>query len=621
MLLADPPTEQALSSRADRRRSLIHPVGVGFIAFIAYVLTSAPGLYYTDSGELAGAAATWGVAHAWTLLPWPSAILGLNILSAIIVAGAVGLFAVLVHEVVDASTDLGKWLIADTSALLLAFSSTLWAQATSIEVYGLHALLFIATLIFTHKSCVDADQPRHTVLAGLLFGLMLSNHLSSVFLIPGLLHIWWRRPAAQGERGRSLHMLRLRQLPWLLVPALVGPTLYALLPLRSASLPPINWGWVHRGWDKFLYHVKGTQFGVWMFSDGSAVELNFSTFVHLATEQLLWIGWIVLVIGVVRRLREPKRPYTRTFIVGLCIVAAGNLAVSLGYSIHDIEPYFLPTLIVLAVMLSWGLGAVTRRVQQWRPALLALPIIPLVLNFGANDLSRHRAVEDYTRWTLDNAEKNAIIITRQWDYLCSAFWYMQTVEGFRTDVVMIDKELLRRTWYAPYLQHLYPQALKGATPAMNAYAPWLEMFEADADDFMKSRANIDEIQRRFVDMLNAIIDTDRPVYITQEILGEESGFAVGYRAVPVGPLLRLVRGEVSQNASLEKVKNLQASLSGRTTRLDSGLRDVAINALANTARRYAQIEGDTAKAVALMNMAMELDPNSRTVRSLQEQLR
>lgn len=59
------------------------PIIAGVVTFCLYVLTQAPGLMYTDTGELAAAAYTWGVAHptgyplftlvahVWTLLPWP----------------------------------------------------------------------------------------------------------------------------------------------------------------------------------------------------------------------------------------------------------------------------------------------------------------------------------------------------------------------------------------------------------------------------------------------------------------------------------------------------------------------------------------------------------------------
>ena len=36
---------------------------LGFLVFVTYAITMAPGLMYTDSGELAAACTTLGVAH------------------------------------------------------------------------------------------------------------------------------------------------------------------------------------------------------------------------------------------------------------------------------------------------------------------------------------------------------------------------------------------------------------------------------------------------------------------------------------------------------------------------------------------------------------------------------
>ena len=46
-------------SRADH----LLRAGVGLLAFSAYVLTAAPGAFWLDSGELAAAGVTLGIAH------------------------------------------------------------------------------------------------------------------------------------------------------------------------------------------------------------------------------------------------------------------------------------------------------------------------------------------------------------------------------------------------------------------------------------------------------------------------------------------------------------------------------------------------------------------------------
>ena len=197
------------------------------------------------------------------------------------------------------------------------------------------------------------------------------------------------------------------------------------------------------------------------------------------------------------------------------------------------------------------------------------------------------------------------------------------VEGVRSDVVMIDKELLRRTWYAPYLSQLYPDVMKGAQPALDAYRPWLESFEHDHDAFMADRRNSAEIQQRFVDVLNAIINShpNRPVYFTPELIGEEQGVAVGFDALPVGPLLRVTRDSALRPASsLDHVDELVTSLEGRSGRLDEALRSTALTALATNALYAAQVLGDRDRFDALLKPIQRLDPSGRYATSLQRRV-
>ncbi len=576
------------------RARLWHTVGIGIIALVLYLITGAPGLTYTDSGELSAAASVWGVAHptgyplftliahVWTLLPWNSVVGGLNILAAVIMASVAAALVPLMNQVLarthSSLNATSRLIVADVTALLLATSATIWAQAVSIEVYALNALLLLLTL---NSLVGPSDSAKRTVAAGFFFGLMLANHLSAVFLAPGLLLMWWM--------GMESRQSAKKRLPWLLLPALLGPLLYGLLPLRSAARPPINWGFVDRGWDAFLYHVKGTQFSSWIFSDSGAVSDNADTFLSLASAELLWGGWILAIIGLVICYRR-----WRSLALGLGVLMAGNLAISLGYAIPDIDSYFIPSFIALAVFFGLGLASAAQKIPRNAIAVLfVIPVASTALVYPDLDHSSHRAVPAYTEWAMANVEPNAIVITRQWDYLCSAFWYMQTVEGFRTDVAMIDKELLRRTWYAPYLTQRYPDVMKGAKTAVDAYMPWLMRFEKDADAFNANPRNGGEIQRLFVAMLNAVLDgnPDRPLYVTPELIRDEAGFAEGYTAHAAGPLVRLVRdANFQSHTSTEHVEEIITSLAGRTSRLDEGLRAVVLNALDFDARYAEQME-------------------------------
>lgn len=589
----------------------------GCACAVVYLLTQAPGLMYTDTGELAAAAATWGVAHptgyplltlighVWCLLPWPSVIGALNVLAALFTATGVAMSGMVVRAILPESGVGRPWVVMATT-LLLGFSTLVWSQSTAFEVYGLSLLLVSSALLATLKA-TDSQSTRWTLLAGMLFGLSLANHISTVFLAPGLLVLWWRRGRTRAE--------------WmtLVLPIVLGLSLYAILPLRSATLPPINWGWVHRSWEDFFYHVRGTQFGVWMFSDSKAFSANLSTFMRSASHTLLWVGWLPVVIGLVELWRTQRR-----LLLSILLLVLGNLGISLGYAIPDIDSYFLPTTMVLTLLFGVGLTTLIKRLpQSLTAAALVVPLISLGLNVKEMNYREHRAVEGYAEWTWANLEPNAVVISRQWDFVLSAMWYQQTVEGVRPDVAIIDKELMRRTWYIPHLTHLYPGVMKGAQAAINDYTPWLRTFESDADAFMKNPANPPAIQQRFIAVLNALLESNaqRPLYITPEILKEERGFAPAYTAIPVGPFYRLTRDSTlrprTSTAGLDKI---HTSLKSPRTRLDSALRETVMGILSADAIYAYHFLADTSMGKHLRDRVVALDPKSPITRNLTSRL-
>jgi len=573
-------------------RPAIHAGTVALIAGIIYFVTRAPGVMYTDSGELAAAAATLGVAHPtgyplfilighlWSLLPWSSIIDGMNIFAGVVTASAVGM-TVLTIDLIQrrmfdtrtsspSSSEMSLFL-ADAGALLLGMAPVVWAQGTSIEVYGLNLLLITIALYCVLRASVETDGYRWTITTSFVVGLMLTNHVSSLFLTVGLLIILSSSPAFSFRK----------MWPYIFLPALLPLILYAYLPLRSAQLPPLNWGMTHLGVFEFFYHVKGTQYGVWLFSDKKAAEQNARLLQVLLSEMLLWIGWIPVIAGLVMSWIRMRR-----VMLGLLLVVVGNLAISLGYSIPDIDSYFLPTLLISAIFFAIGVYAlISLRTHSGRLASIALilPIVGIIRTWPEADLSTHRAVPLYTQWALENADSNAIVISRQWDYLLSSMWYEREVEHHRTDVIVIEKELLRRTWYIPYLQERFSDVVAPAQQAIDRFLPLCRQFNEDGDEFMNSRTSVIDIQTRWVEVLQSIIEGNidrRPVYITPEILSEERDVIKGYNVFREGPLLRVRR--MTDTTIPDPSKDFRAtqvleSLKGRNGRLDSALQVVVMS--------------------------------------------
>ncbi len=93
--------------------------------------------------------------------------------------------------------------------------------------------------------------------------------------------------------------------------------------------------------------------------------------------------------------------------------------------------------------------AAKRKINQ--SIVVAILALVLVFQIGQNlkevDQSDTYIFEDYTKSLLGSVPENSIVFSYQWDYFLSASYYFQFVENYRKDVTVVDKELLRRSWY------------------------------------------------------------------------------------------------------------------------------------------------------------------------------
>jgi hypothetical protein len=209
---------------------------------------------------------------------------------------------------------------------------------------------------------------------------------------------------------------------------------------------------------------------------------------------------------------------------------------------------------------------------------------------------------------LDNIEKDAIVISSQWDYFCSAFWYKQIVENYRKDIVLIEKELLRRTWYPMQLKKWHPDICKPCLQEMNLYMEDLEKFESELpfDNF--------RIQQRFISFINCIIDRHygkRPIYLTFD-LKSEPDIGAKYEKIPIGFALRLEKDKKIFNVTADNI-NLNkfiASLKGRSGHLVEGIKQTASLNLAYMGI-YCVMSNQKEVAKNLLDKALILNPSNQ----------
>lgn len=218
------------------------------LLFFALLITGAvlglahlsPGVNFGDSGELAASAATLSVPHApgyplfcllgkalGTLIPLGNWAYRTNLLSLVCAFGTLALLLRAAAEV--GLSALGGW----TSVLCFA-ASPLWLhQSLVTEVFALNALFGAAGLWAVCRYRERVSEPKPLALLGLLLGLGLGNHHLLLFAAAGI---------ALGLPRAFWSSLDGRRLVLFAAFFLLGFSVYLYHPLRSAHLPPLDWG-------------------------------------------------------------------------------------------------------------------------------------------------------------------------------------------------------------------------------------------------------------------------------------------------------------------------------------------------------------------------------------------
>jgi Protein of unknown function (DUF2723) len=433
------PMETRIAS-FDRVRARVSPAGMAaiassLIAAVVYLRTMLPGVSFGDWAESELLLSRFGILHptgyplysligkAFSLIPIASEAWRANALSATAAAGTVGV-AVLI------AVRLGvRPGIAMAAALCLAFTGTLWEEATFSEMNSLH-LLLVALLL--HRALVwrDERRPRDLLIGALLAGLCVSNHALSISVVPIVILF----VVVDARHEIAAH-------PLVLAKAFaafgVGLLPYLYLPLRALAGPADVYG-TFLTWNGLFNLVSGAQFRQDMhFTSIESARAAWAALPHVI-DQLVALSDVVFVaagiVGLVILLVGD-----RWFGLLLALLAVVNVYIYANY-LGDLPHYLLTTWLILALGLAVGAEAVVAAAIVWggkRAAglqllVFLLPIALFATNLPVHDQSANRDGERFTAEVFAALPPDAVLIT-YWDAL-TALSYEHCNEGVRPDV-------------------------------------------------------------------------------------------------------------------------------------------------------------------------------------------
>lgn len=464
---AEPPVH--LNPKVNGRAAL----AVALVSLLGYVLKLAPSVTGGDSGELIVAARDLGVAHPpgyplWTLLahaftwlPLQNTAWRVALFSATSSAGAAACLC--------AATNLftGCWWAGVFAAGMFAFSPLTWEYATQGEVFALNNLL-LAALLLVAVGYHRGKRPGWFSALGLLSGLAVSNHHTSIFVIAPLvaatfLHGQLWRPA--GWRVAVLGVA------W----GLVGLLPYLYLPMAA------KWSSAVLVWsnpDSFgglLNHFLRREYGTFQLASGqvaSKVDLGrlLSYYFSTAAFRLLFVTLPLAALGVMAGVGAAGFKELRYY--ALALVAALALYLGVFQAMVNLSPsdpllagvlarfYLLPDLLICffaGVGLFACVQIVPRSASVFITCAIVIPLGQLAYQ-GTGMLPHGRVVESYGRALLRELPPNAILLV-QGDLPSNAARYVQQGDSFRSDVLILDQELLTRPWYVARLRKLMPSVV------------------------------------------------------------------------------------------------------------------------------------------------------------------
>jgi hypothetical protein len=458
--------------------------GVAVLALMVYTTTLAPGLTFehcgTDGGDLIAAARTLGIPHptgypTYTLLAWLFSQLTVgtiayrvNLMSAVCAALTVGLLCRIAQFLLPAE----KYTLAlsAAAALALAFSPMLWSQAVISEVYTL-LTLFAATFLWLLLRWQNDGSDRLFLLAALVLGLGLGNHITLIFAAPAALVLLWP------DRQR---WFRLRTLAPAAILFFIGLGIYAYLPLAAIQHPPVNWG-NPQTWKRFLWVVTAKQYQQFAFALSlEEVPGRLSSWAWQLGNQFGWWGLVIALAGAWWWWQRDRHfvLFVLTWIVPLVIYA-------FSYDTGDSYIYLLPALLLLALWWSEGARYLLRLVQRlalqakspkpnqrprpsrkpqsrakaWVQVTLAiavlLPFFSLALHWQTMDLSDDWTASTYIYQTLQGIDPGSLVVVRG-DRATFALWYAVYAEKQRPDMAIVSGPMLAYYWYRDHVRYLYP---------------------------------------------------------------------------------------------------------------------------------------------------------------------
>ncbi len=424
------------------------------LCLFIYLLTLCPTVYWDDAGELIATCYTLGIPHPpghplyallgkiFTFLPIGSIAWRVNFMSALFGA----LTGLLVYRmIIELLDENDVWIMpaAVGGALFFPFAPTVWEHATVAETSTLHSFFMVLLTLLAFRLAsgrlMFKSESKSLCFFAFLYGLSLTNHVAGVFFFPAFAYIVLR------TFGRRIFSPRL--LGGMILFFCCGLLVYAYLPVRSLSDPPIDWG-NPETLRNFMWVITAKQYVESLISEPEPV--NIISYAGLRVKdiirQLSIPGCVLGCVGVVTLYRRNK-----DFVIFSVLVIGALFYIGLNSAF--ISAYFVPAIALMAVWIGAGIWQILiwleRRVgiisSPSAARMITIPLcvlvsvsflVPLGANFRDMDRSDSRYALRYGEMLLAGLPEGSMLFTTKAD-TSFILWYLMYCENRRTDLQVL----------------------------------------------------------------------------------------------------------------------------------------------------------------------------------------
>jgi dolichyl-phosphate-mannose-protein mannosyltransferase len=543
------------------------PGTVALVVGGLYVRTAARDIVFGDSPELVGVAASLGVAHApgyplWTILGHIFTLLPLGPIPfrVSLFSVAAGIACALVVYVIALRLTRSA-LASAAAALMLSFAPVVWTWSVVPEVFAL-ADLIAAVLVLLLLVWHETGEPRYFVAAALVGGIGMAHHQTIAFLGPAILVL-------MGHHRRRFRGGRL--FGQAVLASVAGLLPYAYLPIGAARHTAWSWGELASVGD-FVGQILRVGYGTGSlvttpaFQGGSVVQrLGVLAASFTVPEAILGVAGLAVLY------RRDRAWFwfasTALLVTGPAFTAYSNINLAFPVLYAVVERFFLLPHVILAPCAAVGIRAIADTIRSARARAAALTAVSVgasamalgiaIAMFPAIDQSEDRIARSFAEDILSSTRKGAILLGAG-DPVVGSIGYLQTIEGVRPDVTLVQMPLLWGDWYIRQLRREHPDLkltfdkLDGARGTLRVL---VEANGADRFDVMGSLVD-ESLAATYALERRGLIEGFRPkpatidpdAYATQNDSALR-GYRVPASAIPPRPWDRLVLNDYALAAS------------------------------------------------------------------------